>query len=60
MAHRAADIARATADIVLLEDRLDGLAMLRGLAAETLALITPITTTKTDEHYIEWDTSEGN
>jgi P-type E1-E2 ATPase len=36
---RAADIARATADIVLLEDKLDGLAMLRGLGAETLALI---------------------
>ncbi len=39
---RAADIARATADIVLLEDKLDGLAMLRGLAAETLALIRSI------------------
>ena len=35
---RAADIARATADIVLLEDKLDGLAMLRGLGAENARL----------------------
>lgn len=36
---RAADIARATADIVLLEDRLEGLATLRSLAGETMRLI---------------------
>ncbi|PZA11885.1 heavy metal translocating P-type ATPase [Rhodopseudomonas palustris] len=36
---RATDIARATADIILLEDRLDGLASLRGIAQDTLALI---------------------
>ncbi|KAA5602863.1 heavy metal translocating P-type ATPase [Blastochloris sulfoviridis] len=36
---RAADIARATADIVLLEDSLDAIPMLRGLATETMALI---------------------
>ncbi|KAI94624.1 ATPase P [Rhodomicrobium udaipurense JA643] len=36
---RAADIARATADILLLDDRLDGLAKLRGLSGETLKLI---------------------
>ncbi len=36
---RAADIARATADIVLLEDRLGGLVMLRTLATDTMQLI---------------------
>lgn len=36
---RAADIARATADIVLLEDRLEGLATLRSIAGETMRLI---------------------
>ena len=36
---RAADIARATAEIVLLEDRLEGLAMMRGLACDTMRLI---------------------
>ena len=36
---RAADIARATADIVLLEDNLDGVPALRAIAADTMALI---------------------
>lgn len=36
---RAADIARATADIVLLEDRLDSLSALRSLAGQTMSLI---------------------
>jgi len=36
---RAADIARATADIVLIDDRLDSLAQLFGIARETMKLI---------------------
>jgi|AGTN01.1.fsa_nt_gi ATPase, P-type (transporting), HAD superfamily, subfamily IC/heavy metal translocating P-type ATPase len=36
---RAADIARATADIVLLEDRLESLVALRALAGDTMRLI---------------------
>ncbi|ALK08945.1 heavy metal translocating P-type ATPase [Blastochloris viridis] len=36
---RAADIARATADIVLLEDSLDGVPMLRSLSLESMRLI---------------------